>query len=563
MTLANVTDLHYRFRNAGDEALRGISLHVERGEILGLIGADGAGKSTLLRLMAGLLKPTGGSIEILNENPQERHTAISRRIGYMSQQFSLYSDLTVVENLNLTARLRCIAQDVSAREQAQLLQAAGLSAFTARPAGKLSGGMKQKLALICALQGEPELLLLDEPGVGVDPVSRRELWQTVQKYRCTGKGIIWATAYPDEAAACDRVCILHRGSVLFIGRPKQLLAPLRGRVFSFSTPPQLRLAKLRQLQASPEVQDAMIEGASVRCLLKAPPADIPVGAIPAEPKFEEALVALPGIGQESGTPVSTPSFPDSAKEQDVVIITENLTRRFGSFIATDRLNIRIRRGEIFGILGANGAGKTTAFRMICGLLPPSDGRAEILGIDLRRDPRRARATIGYMAQKFSLYANLSVLRNLRFFASAYGLKGIQKEERIAAGIQRFDLQEYVHHTSGTLPLGIKQRLSMACATLHNPPFLFLDEPTSGVDPFARRQFWEIINEMAAGGVTIVVTTHFMEEAQYMHRMIIMNRGRVIAEGAPEELKARAASAGNPEPTMEEAFIHFIGQEVTS
>lgn len=559
--IACIENLVYRYKGAEHDALGGVSLQLARGEVLGLIGPDGAGKTTLLRTMAGLLRPTSGSLRILEQEPLQHHAELSAKVGYMSQRFSLYEELSVAENMRLTAGLRGIPP-ARAAETEHLLRAAGLEPFTARRAGQLSGGMKQKLALICAMQGESELLLLDEPGVGVDPVSRRELWQLVEHNRNCGRAIVWATAYLDEAARCDRVCILHAGRVLYLGKPDALLQPIRGRVFAVACSPADRLSTLRRLQADPQIMDAMIEGNRIRYLLKAQAAH-PHGlqaAAPVEPNFEEAFINLIGGVQSSPTRAAAPlavSPQANNAPREEVLVTDGLTKRFGHFVATHHLNLRVRRGEIFGILGANGAGKTTAFRMICGLLPASSGSARLLGLDLLRERRKARELLGYMAQKFSLYGRLTVRQNLVFFAAVYGLRGKTQQERITQAVERFELAPYLHAKSGTLPVGIRQRLSMACATLHRPAFLFLDEPTSGVDPFARRYFWEIINELAAQGVTIIVTTHFMDEAQYLHRMVIMNKGEVIAQGTPDELKQAAATAEIPAPTMEDAFIHYI------
>ncbi len=555
--LAQVQNVGYRFKGEGRAALSGVSLTLEPGEVLGLIGPDGAGKTTLLRLMAGLLQAQTGCISISGKEPVRRHAEVSAQVGYMTQGFSLYGDLTIEENMRLVASLKGIPAERAEQEAADLLRVAGLAAFRHRLAGKLSGGMKQKLALICALYGHPPVLLLDEPGVGVDPVSRRDLWQLVEQARAAGRGIVWSTAYLDEAARCDRVCILHEGQVRFLGKPGELLAPLRGRVFAVAADPAARMPLLRRLQAEPAVMDAMIEGPRVRFLLREhPAAALPPGACAVEPNVEEAFInLLGGVPGHRRPPCS--EVPRRAQDDAPLIVTEGLTKKFGDFIATDNLSIRVRRGEIFGILGANGAGKTTAFRMMCGLIPATSGKATMLGIDLLRHAREARSHLGYMAQKFSLYGTLTVRQNLRFFASVYGLRGERRKRRMEEVAERFDLLPHLDHSAGPLPLGIRQRLSMACATLHEPEFLFLDEPTSGVDPFARREFWEEINEMAAAGVTIVVTTHFMDEAQYLHRMVIMNRGRVIAEGTPEELKAAAASPQHPHPTMEDAFIHYV------
>ncbi len=558
---ARLEALFYRYKGADRDTLRGISLELNPGEMLGLIGADGAGKTTLLRTMAGLLRPTGGYLSILGKDPLKQHTELSPKVGYMSQRFSLYEDLTVAENMQLTAGLRGISPQPE--ETQQLLQAAGLVPFTRRRAGQLSGGMKQKLALICAMQGDAELLLLDEPGVGVDPVSRRELRALIEQSRTAGHTIVWATAYLDEAAYCDRVCILHEGQVLYLGQPDALLQQVRGRVFAVPCPTTKRLPTLRSLKANAAVMDAMLEGNRVRVLLKErheSTAELPHHAEQVEPNFEEAFINL--IGGMRTTPSKSSETTSAALQPivqapDEVLITRDLTKKFGDFVATNKLNLRVRRGEIFGILGANGAGKTTAFRMICGLLPASSGSAELMGLDLLRERRKAREQLGYMAQKFSLYARLTVRQNLFFFAAVYGLKGNTKSKRISQAIERFELAPYLHAPSGGLPVGLRQRLSLACATLHRPSFLFLDEPTSGVDPFARRYFWELINEWSAQGITIIVTTHFMDEAQYLHRMVIMNKGEVIAQGTPEELKQAAATDSTPHPTMEDAFIHFI------
>ncbi len=559
MPLAELQSVSYRFKGEARDALSGVSLALEPGEVLGLIGPDGAGKTTLLRLMAGLLKAGQGSIAICGLDPVRQHAEASANVGYMTQSFSLYADLTIAENLRLFARLKGVPADRAEAEGADLLRVAGLAPFRDRLAGKLSGGMKQKLALICALYGKPPVLLLDEPGVGVDPVSRRDLWQLVEDARAAGHGIVWSTAYLDEAARCDRVCILHEGQVRYLGKPAELLAPLRGRVFALPASPAERMPLLRRLQNDPRVMDAKIEGARVRFLLRArPQGALPENATAVEPNVEEAFInLLGGVARRRFEP--RPPLPRPAQAEAPLIITEGLTKKFGDFTATDHLSIRVQRGEIFGILGANGAGKTTAFRMMCGLIPATSGKATMLGIDLLRHPREARAHLGYMAQKFSLYGMLTVRQNLRFFASVYGLKGERRRQRLEEVAARFDLLGQMEHAAGTLPLGIRQRLSMAAATLHEPEFLFLDEPTSGVDPFARREFWEEINEMAAAGVTIIVTTHFMDEAQYLHRMVIMNQGRVIAEGTPEALKAAAATPQNPQPTMEDAFIHYIDQ----
>lgn len=562
MDIIETADLGYVFPDEAHPALSGVSLTVSRGEVLGLVGPDGAGKTTLIRLLAGLFKPSSGTVRILGRDPVQDHALLSSKIGYMPQKFGLYEDLTIRENLALYADLHNVQPDNAAAQTRELLRTAGLEAFTERPAGKLSGGMKQKLGLACAMLGNPEILLLDEPGVGVDPLSRRELWALARRMRAQGIAIVWATSYLDEAAQCDRVCMVHEGRIRYFGKPGDLLGKLEGRTVSLTPPEQSRIATLRRLQAREDVLDGVIEGSRIRLLLRTPftpggwTEEFPdIGLV--RPTFEEAFIdLLGGVKNHPATPAMDSRFAGRAPDKPVVI-AENLTKTFGDFVADDHLNFHVMPGEIFGLIGPNGAGKTTAFRMMCGLLRPTSGRAEILGIDLRKDARRARQQIGYMAQKFSLYGTLSVRQNLVFFSGIYGLSGARQQEKIEEAVHAFALEEYINHDAGTLPLGIKQRLSLACAVMHGPAFLFLDEPTSGVDPIARREFWERINAMSEQGITIIVTTHFMDEAQYMHRMCIIDRGKIIAMGSPEDLKASAATERHPDPTMEQAFISLI------
>lgn len=558
-----VQDLVYTYPGEERPALQGVSMRVEPGEIVALAGPDGAGKTTLVRLLAGLLKSSAGRVSVLGRDPVADHAALSPRIGYMPQKFGLYEDLTVAENMKLYAALHNVTPLDAARLGEELLRSTHLDRFASRLAGKLSGGMKQKLGLVCAMYGAPEVLLLDEPGVGVDPLSRRELWKMVENLRRKGLAILWATSYLDEAARCDRVCLLHEGSRKYEGKPDDLLAPLEHRVVRLTGGKDGLLATLRRVQRRPDVIDAVIESGHLRALLGKPynPDDWSgeEGVCPVKPAFEEAFIDLLGGGRRRlPAQDAVPAWGEELPERGTpAIVTRGLTRRFGDFTATDHLSIEVQAGEIFGLLGPNGAGKTTSFRMMCGLLKPSEGTATILGIDLSRQARRARQRIGYMAQKFSLYGTLSVLQNLRFFAGIYGLHGREKTARIEEATREFSLGSYLGHASGSLPLGIRQRLSLACAVLHRPAFLFLDEPTSGVDPLARREFWERINAMAEQGVTVVVTTHFMDEAQYLHRMAVIDRGRMIALGSPDEIKAEASSTACPDPTMEEAFIALI------
>jgi drug efflux transport system ATP-binding protein len=547
-----------RFPKSPKPALDGVSIAISSGKMTGLVGPDGAGKTTLIRVLAGLIEPDEGKVEVLG-----RATTVMDRknIGYMPQRFGLYEDLTVMENLRLYADLRGLPEAERAARFNRLLTFTDLERFTGRLAGKLSGGMKQKLGLACALIRAPALLLLDEPGVGVDPVSRRELWRMVQELAGEGIGVLWSTAYLDEAEKCDIVVLLNDGRGLHSGPPAELTEALRGRVFAITLPAGARRTLLRQALDTPAIADGTIQGASLRLMLKkgaARPTSGELGAPGAEmraipPRFEDAFVDLLG-GGPAGTSALARSYRVIPATDQPMIDAKGLTKRFGSFTAADGIEFRVPRGEIFGLLGPNGAGKSTTFKMLCGLLTPTEGTGTVAGFDLRKAKGDARQSLGYMAQKFSLYGDLSVRQNLDFFAGAYGLSGHAAREAIERAISVFHLQRYLKENSGSMPLGFKQRLALACAVLHQPPVLFLDEPTSGVDPLVRREFWGHINGLVEKGVTVLVTTHFMDEAEYCDRVTLIYRARQIATGTPDELKARA---GGENATLEEAFIALI------
>ncbi len=446
----------------------------------------------------------------------------------------------------------------------------GLAPFTRRLAGRLSGGMKQKLGLACTLVRPPRLLLLDEPTVGVDPVSRRELWAIVyRQVRDEGMSVLLSTAYLDEAERCDEVILMHAGKRLGQGTPASFSTPMRGRSFHISAPSTGKRRLQTRLSSIPGIVDAIIEGEQVRVVtgetglpvLSELLPDIPDLTITnTDPVFEDAFIATLKQKQ-SGTvqPVTAIDSWEAAEpaSEHAVIEVRDLRRRFGKFIAVKGVSFNVQRGEIFGLLGANGAGKTTTFRMLCGLLPVTSGDVRVAGMDLRRATARARGRLGYMAQRFSLYSDLTALQNLRFFASAYGLDRNRSKQRIAWALKAFELEDYANTTSSTLPQGFKQRLAMAATLLHEPDILFLDEPTSGVDPLARRDFWQRINALAEAGVTVLVTTHFMDEANYCDRLVIMAEGEVLAAGTPADMKARFRSSALPDPTMEDAFIALI------
>jgi len=557
-------------------ALAGISAQLPPGKILGLVGPDGAGKTTLIRLLAGLMAPTSGSVEVLGRTPRAEGGTTQAETGYMPQRFGLYEDLSVLDNLNLYANLRAL--DATARRQrfAQLLRFTDLAPFTERLAGQLSGGMKQKLGLACALLGAPRLLLLDEPGVGVDPLSRRELWRMVNELVAGGVTVLWSTAYLEEAERCAYIWLLDAGRLLYDGPPRELSERVRGRVFRRRAPPGRARRTAEEELTRAQVLDAVIQGSSVRVVAKPHAVQEFQGSEyqPVAPRLEDAYVELLG-GARKGESLLAQGWPSaaaapggaSAAERrtaaaaDAALVrAAGLTRRFGDFVAADRVGFEVRAGEIYGLLGPNGAGKSTTFRMLCGLLKPTAGDASVAGVNLLHAASRARARLGYMAQKFSLYGDLSVAQNLDYFADIYGLTRAAKRERVAAMIELFELAPHLRANARLLPLGFKQRLALACATLHAPAVLFLDEPTSGVDPLMRRDFWHHINALTTRGVAVVVTTHFMEEAEYCDRIGLIWRGRKIAEGTPDELKSRVRSAQRPEPTLEDAFIALIEGE---
>ncbi len=550
-------------------ALDGVSFDIAPGRVSGLIGPDGAGKTTLMRLACGLLRPALGEICVLGLDVVGEPQAVQSAVGYMPQRFGLYEDLSVQENLDLYADLQGLPEDGRVARYDELMHMTGLAPFTARLAGRLSGGMKQKLGLACALLRAPRLLLLDEPTVGVDPVSRRELWAIVYgQVREQGMSVLLSTAYLDEAERCDEVLLLHQGKLLGQGPPADFSAEVRGRIFQVGAEGISHRQLQTRLSQAPGVLDALVEGETVRLVMdeagepKAasllPDLD-EVHIKPAAPRFEDAFVARLKTRHDSAAALGGLDLHIDSHGDEEVIQVHRLLRRFGDFIAVNDVSFSVRSGEIFGLLGANGAGKTTTFRMLCGLLPASGGELSVAGHDLHTARAEARRHIGYMAQKFSLYGDLSVSQNLRFFASAYGLRGRRQDKRVAWAIDTFELADYRQANARDLPLGFKQRLSFAAALMHEPEILFLDEPTSGVDPLARREFWVRTNALAEAGVTVLVTTHFMEEANYCDRLVIMAEGRVLAEGTPREMKARARSVDNPDPTMEDAFIRLIEQ----
>ncbi len=493
-TCIEIKNLTKRFAE-GEPAIDNLTLNIEKGKITGLIGPDGAGKSTLIRLIAGLLTSTEGEISTLELNPITQKDLLNTKIGYMPQKFGLYEDLSVMENLELYADLKGIAKNEKQEIFDKVLTMTDLKRFTERLAGALSGGMKQKLGLACTLLGTPELLLLDEPSVGVDPISRKELIKMVKELATEGMTILWSTAYLDEAHSFDTCIVLNEGKIIYDGLPHALSETTAG--------------------------------------------------------FENKVIELMG-GFEAKPSELAEKFELKENNIEYVIEALDLVKKYGDFYAVKNNTFHIKKGEIFGLLGPNGAGKSTSFKMMCGLSTPTEGTAKIMGQDILKNPSKARSYLGYMAQKFSLYGDLSVLQNLKFFAGVYGLNLFKRKEKIDEIIKIFHFKKYLNQDAKELPLGYKQRLSLACAVMHNPPVLFLDEPTSGVDPITRREFWNHIKGLSEKGVTVMVTTHFMDEAEFCDRISLFYRGETIATGTPNELKQMANTQ-----TMEDAFIELI------
>ncbi len=471
-------------------AIDNLSLEIEKGKITGLIGADGAGKTTLIRMIIGLLVADGGEISVLNFNPAKQKDELNLHIGYMPQKFGLYEDLTVIENLKLYADLKGVEKNFD-----KMLEFTSLAPFQDRLAGALSGGMKQKLGLACTLLGNPEFLLLDEPSVGVDPISRRDLMRMIREMITPDTTVLCSTAYLDEAHTFDTVLVIDKGKIIYNGKPHDLA----------STPKE----------------------------------------------FEEKVIELMGEYQADESLIAK-NYDYSAPDVEITVEADNLEKKYGNFYAVKNNTFKIKKGEIFGLLGPNGAGKSTSFKMMCGLSRPTSGTARIMGIDIKENPELARSSLGYMAQKFSLYGSLTVKENLDFFAAVYGIGLKNRAEKVDEIIKVFGLDNYANNKSEELPLGLKQRLSMACALIHNPPVLFLDEPTSGVDILTRRDFWNHITSLAKKGVTILVTTHFMDEAEYCDRISLFYAGQTVALGTPQELKDKAGALD-----METAFINLI------
>ncbi|MGP8101380.1 MAG: ATP-binding cassette domain-containing protein [Candidatus Cybelea sp.] len=548
-TGAAVSTSALRKRYGDIDAIRGLSLEVIEGEIFGLIGPDGAGKTSTFQILAGILEPTSGTATIFGKPARDARS----RTGYLTQTFSLYPDLSVGENIRYAGDLRLATPAQIAERGRRYLTMFGMAPFVDRPASKLSGGMRQKLSLICALVGEPRVLLLDEPTTGVDPVSRREFWDTLVHLCAEGLTILVATPYLDEAERCNRVAFMDRGQIEELGSPDELRAGLH------SSRLELRTADLHGAQqaladaekgtdAIVDVQrygdhldvlgpDAQKARQAVTATMQR--AGLEIDELRAdEPTLENVFVAAMRAEGRELQHVPFPARDDhSGLRGKIAIDGRALTRRFGEFVAVRNVALQVRYGEIYGLLGANGAGKTTTIKMLCGLLDPSVGSVQIAGAGEVRSAK-TRQQIGYMPQGFSLYADLPIEENLEFFASVYGLPPRERAEKIDWVLAFCGLADRRRQITGSLPGGWKRQVAFGSAIMHEPPVLFLDEPTSGVDPLARRALWSLINQLADNGAAVLVTTHYLDEAEQCNRLGLMAGGQLIVEGSPNEIKRR-------------------------
>ena len=543
-------------------AIDDLSLSIEEGEIFGLVGPDGAGKTTTMRLLTSIMDPDGGEAWVAGHHVVREAEAVKTDIGYMSQRFGLYADLTVMENLDFYADIYNVPHKGRDERVQRLLAFSNLTPFKRRLAGNLSGGMKQKLGLACTLIHTPRVLFLDEPTNGVDPVSRRDFWRILYQLLREKVTIFVSTAYLDEAERCNRLALIHQGRVLACGTPDEVKQLMRGTILEIRTAePRQTAAVLRQRFPGASVGlfgdrvhfvhpggngDTEKVGRTLYDAGLPPPA---VRTIP--PTLEDVFVSVIGSGGERekgrkaiapfslSPPTRSAGAPPFSLSSSSAVTVDKLERRFGSFVAVNRVSFQVNRGEIFGFLGPNGAGKSTTIRMLCGILSPSGGRGSVAGFDIRTQPERIKAHVGYMSQKFSLYQDLTVEENIDFYAGIYRIGAKEKAERKQWVIEMSGLEAHRHRPTSILSGGWKQRLALGCAILHRPPILFLDEPTSGVDPISRRQFWDLIYQLSSEGVTVFVTTHYMDEAEYCDRLALIYRGELIAQGTPEKLKREA------------------------
>lgn len=519
-----------------------VSLTVKKGDIYGLIGPDGAGKTTVLRMLAGILPPDGGEASVCGFSCVTEQDSVKNHIAYMSQRFGLYPDLTVGENIRFYADLYGVRKQGLDRHIDELLDFSYMRPFKNRLAGKLSGGMKQKLQLVCALVHKPEVLLLDEPTNGVDPVSRRDFWKILYKLVADGMTIVMSTAYLDEAERCSVVGLMDSGRIIAEGTPEDVVKESGINVLSVRCGNCRKSAAL--LKAEFGAERVHLFGDRFRIFSTNPKEDIKtVRAMSPEFTVEADRPVLEDIFMQLGSKsvvderIISMVTDDIEQKSGDALVVKNLYKNFGDFVAVDNISLSVPYGEIFGFLGPNGAGKSTTIKMLCGLLPPSRGVGKVGGIDIVTDAEKIKANIGYMSQKFSLYEDLRVSENIDFYGGIYGLRGVELQKRRDWALELSGLQDRKSLMTADLVGGWRQRLALACSILHKPSIVFLDEPTSGADPASRRLFWAIISELASHGVTVFVSTHYMEEAEYCDRLALIFRGKMIAMGSPASLKS--------------------------
>jgi ABC-2 type transport system ATP-binding protein len=532
------------------EAIRGISFEVGRNEIFGLIGPDGAGKTSTFQILAGVMEATSGGVQIFGQPAREMRS----QTGYLTQTFSLYLDLTVRENIRYSGDLRHIPPNEIAERGQKYLRMFDMDRFRDRLAGQLSGGMKQKLALVCALVPQPRVLLLDEPTTGVDPVSRREFWDVLAHLAAEGLTILVATPYLDEAERCHRIALMYQGEIHQIGTPAALRASLGAKRLELRTADLRKTEKLLSEETGPDkaIIDVQRFGDRLDLLVRDPDKDrqmvtdqlrqagLSVDEIRVdEPTLENTFVAkLRALGRKAETATFPSRHDHSGLHGRVAIGATGLVKEFGTFAAVKNVSLQIRNGEVFGLLGANGAGKTTTIKMLCGLLDATRGKIEVAGTTGNLRSEGVRQRIGYMSQKFSLYDDMTIRENLEFFSGVYGVPEHERLEKIRWVLSFSGLEGKQDQITGSLPGGWKQRVAFGAAIMHEPDIIFLDEPTSGVDPLARRAFWTMINRLADSGAAILVTTHYLEEAEQCNRLGMMVAGELVAEGTPGGIKGR-------------------------
>lgn len=535
-------------------AVHGICFDVLPGEIFGLIGPDGAGKTTTFHILGGVMEASGGEIDVLGQPPRKARL----EIGYLTQQFSLYLDLSIDENLRYSAGLHQVPDAVFHARRERYLRLMGLDRIGSRLAGQLSGGMKQKMALCCALIAQPRILLLDEPTTGVDPVSRREFWDVLAALAAGGMTIVVATPYLDEAERCNRIALMYEGHIREIGTLPQLRANLGLQRLEVRTPDIAAAEQVlwaQREQVATRVADVQTFGDRIDVLVPEAEQDAPrirqlLNQHRIAPTSIEASdvtlenVFVTRLRQQGSDPLFI-AFPrakvnlnrSTHMQPSIAIGAYDLSKTFGNFQAVKQVNLEIGYGEIYGLLGANGAGKTTTIKMLCGLLEASSGKMALAGQTRNLRNPKLRQRIGYMSQKFTLYDDLSVVENLAFYCGVYGVPQSWRQRKIDWVLETCGLLGQEHMITGKLPGGWKQRVAFGASVMHEPDILFLDEPTSGVDPLARRQFWRLINDFARQGTAILVTTHYLEEAEQCNRMGFMVAGEMVLQGSPSEIKA--------------------------